>query len=264
MGDAVTANVRLGSAEGDLLLAIVYSLYRTIREAKRWPAILQQIQELPWERRPAASRFDDFNARTGSIAIHSGCYDERFLRLYRDRYAAQDPWLRREEHHRSVGSTWLGDELVPQAQLLTTEFYQRWMRPQGLMYQCSAVLFRDQQHLVQLTSYRGARAKPFDRATLYPLQRLLPHIRQTLDLQHQIVGAETGRTHPLGEVIYKIASTKPVVAAERRLLEASASIENMPDAEDALTATRQPLDVGEVRRKIAGPARGVESYNGRG
>src|SRR5690349_18964857 len=123
---SLQANVRLGSAKADLLLAVVYSLYRTLREAERWPAILQQIQELLGGQACSLS-IHDFRTRTGAIAIHSGCFDDEFLHLYEERYAAQDPWLKREEHHRSVGATWVGDELVPRAQLMATECYQRWL-----------------------------------------------------------------------------------------------------------------------------------------
>ena len=220
MENSSQANVRLGSAKGDLLLAIVYSLYRTLREAERWPAILQQVQELLGGQACSLS-IHDFRTRSGAIAIHSGCFDDEFLRLYEERYAAQDPWLKREEHHRSVGATWIGDELMPQAQLLTTEFYQRWLRPQGLLHQCSGVLFRDRHRLVQLSTYRNGRDKAFDRATLYPLQRLLPHIRQTLELQHRLASIHTGTNHELGELLRRLGSTTPVVAAERRLLESA-------------------------------------------
>jgi DNA-binding CsgD family transcriptional regulator len=241
MENSSQANVRLGSAKGDLLLAIVYSLYRTLREAERWPTILQQVQELLGGQACSLS-IHDFRTRTGAIAIHSGCFEGKFLRLYEERYAAQDPWLKREEHHRSAGATWIGDELVPQAQLLMTEFYQRWLRPQGLLHQCSGVLIRDRHRLVQLTTYRSGRDKAFDRATLYPLQRLLPHIRQTLELQHRLASIHPGTNHELGDLLRRLGSTTPVIAAERRLLESAVDdtpVNDAPSSQEQFDTTSE-------------------------
>jgi DNA-binding CsgD family transcriptional regulator len=241
MSDKQPNNVRLGSAEGDLLLSIVYSLYRTIREEHRWPSILLQIQEL-LSAQTCSLSVHDFKTKTGSIAIHSGCFDEEYLRLYNEVYGGIDPWLKREEHFRNIGASWVGDELMPQAQLVTTEFYRKWLRPQGLMHQCAGVLFREQERLIHLTSYRSGRAQAFSRSTLYPLQRLLPHIRQTLELQQMFAGSQSDAAHPLGEMVRRLGSTTLIVDAERRLLAASEQAEGMLETGGPLVIENGRLD----------------------
>jgi DNA-binding CsgD family transcriptional regulator len=229
MSERPSHGVRLGSAEGDLLLSIVYSLYRTIREEDRWPSILLQIQDL-LSAQTCSLSIHDFKRKVGSIAIHSGCFDDQHLALYNDVFGRLDPWLAREEHYRNVGTSWVGDELVPHAHLVTTEFYRRWLRPQGLMHQCCGVLFREKAHLVHLTSYRSARAQAFSRSTLYPLQRLLPHVRQTLELQEMFAGLDANSAHPLDEIVRRLGSTTLIIDAERRLLAASEQAEEMLEA----------------------------------
>lgn len=234
MSEKSPKGVRVGSAQGDLLLSIVYSLYRTIREEDRWPTILQQIQEL-LSAQTCSLCIHDFGVKAGSIAIHSGCFDEQHIALYRDIYSALDPWLAREEHHRIVETSWVGEELVPHEQLLTTQFYREWLRPQGLMHQCSGILFRDEGQMVHLVSHRSGKSGVFNRSTLYPLQRLLPHIRQTLELQEMFARFSSRASHPLGDIVRQLGSTMLIVDAERRLLAASAQAEEMLDAGGPIT-----------------------------
>lgn len=223
--DRPDRSVRLGGARGDLLLSVVYSLYRTIQEKDRWPAILKQIQDL-LDADTCSISVHDFRTKKGTIAIHSGCFDDHYLKLYNETYCSLDPWLRREEHYRVVDGSWVGDELVPQAQLVTTQFYNEWLRPQGLIHHCSGILLRERDNLVYLTSLRSANAEPFGRDTLHPLQRLLPHLRQTFELQEMLAGMASG-AQPLGDMVRRLGSATMIVNAERRLLAMSAEAEQI-------------------------------------
>jgi len=223
--DREDRSVRLGGARSDLLLSVVYSLYRTIQEKDRWPAILKQIQDL-LDADTCSISVHDFRTKKGTIAIHSGCFDDHYLKLYNETYCSLDPWLRREEHYRVVDGSWVGDELVPQAQLVTTQFYNEWLRPQRLMHHCSGILLRERDNLVYLTSMRSANAEPFGRDTLHPLQRLLPHLRQTFELQEMLAGMASG-AQPLGDMVRRLGSATMVVDAERRLLAMSAEAEQI-------------------------------------
>ena len=223
--DREDRSVRLGGARGDLLLSVVYSLYRTIQEKDRWPAILKQIQDL-LDADTCSISVHDFRTKKGTIAIHSGCFDDHYLKLYNETYCSLDPWLRREEHYRVVDGSWVGDELVPQAQLVTTQFYNEWLRPQGLIHHCSGILLREKDNLVYLSSFRSAQAGPFGRDTLHPLQRLLPHLRQTFELQDMLASIAS-EVQPLGEMVRRLGSATMIVDAERRLLAMSAEAEQM-------------------------------------
>ena len=251
MTEKATKDIRLRSARGDLLLSIVYSLYRTLREKDRWPAILQQIQEL-LSAQTCSLSLHDFGSREGTIAVHSGCFDEHHLALYDQIFCRIDPWLSREEHYRTAGASWIGDELVPQAQLVTTRFYREWMRPQGLMHHCTGILFRENSHMVHLTSYRSGREEPFDRSTLYPLQRLLPHIRQTLELQEMFIQVQSHQSHSFDELVRRLGATTIILDAERRLLAASEQAEQMLESGGPLRLSqgRIEADTSELTEKL--------------
>lgn len=226
MSETPIKGVRLGAGQGDLLLSVVYSLYRTIREEARWPTILKQIQDL-LQADTCSLSIHDFRQKKGSISIHSGCFDEQHLRLYNETYCSIDPWLRREELYRAVGTTWVGEELFPSAQLVTTGFYRDWLRPQGLMHQCCGILFREKDTLIYLTALRSARAQPFGQDALYPLQRLLPHLRQTLELQEMVGGIHSADAQPLDDVVRRLGSAALIMDAERQLLAASEKAHEM-------------------------------------
>jgi DNA-binding CsgD family transcriptional regulator len=207
---------RANSARDELLLSIVYSLYRTIHEANRWPLILRQIQDLLPARAFSLS-IHYIRLRRGNIAIHSGCFREDDLASYNRTWSLCDPWLNHEEHYGTTGITWIGDELVSQSRLAISDFYREWLQPQDLIHQCSSVLFRDKEHLVYLRAYRAAHQPPFKRYELYPLQRLLPHLRQTLELHNAITHGRGSPHKPIVQFVAELGTADSIREVQYQL-----------------------------------------------
>jgi len=210
-------DIRTGGTQHELLLAVVYSIYRTVREQDRWPLILKQIQEL-LSARACCLAIQDFQRRTGKIVIHSGCFDDQYLALYDQTYSRLDPWLRHEEHYRTMDVSWVGDELVSRSQLVGTDFHHEWLMPQDLMHQCSGILFRDREHLIYLRSYRSPDQPAFSRHELYPLQRLLPHLRQTLELHSMVASKQVAHFIPMEQFVEHLGASDGIIEAQQQLM----------------------------------------------
>lgn len=217
MTDSPFRNVRANGARDELLLPIVYSLYRTVYEEDRWPLILRQIQEL-LSAQACCLCTHDFRRRLGRIAIHSGCFSQDHVSLYNQTYGGRDPWLKHEEHYRTTGIFWIGDELLPPAGLGVTDFHREWLKPQHLASQCSGVVFRDKEQLVFLRAYRTGWQGAFSRDDLYPLQRLLPHLHQSLELHGIIARSKTGRAKSVTQVLWELEAAQSIREVQQHLL----------------------------------------------
>lgn len=238
---------RAGSARDELLLSIVYSLYRTIHEVDRWPLILRQIQDLLPARAFNLSIYD-FHRRRGKIAIHSGCFREDDLAAYNQIWGPYDPWLNHEEHYSATGITWIGDELISQSRVATSDFHREWLQPQDLLHQCTSVLFRDKEHLVYLRAYRTADQSPFKRHELYPLQRLLPHLRQTLELHNAITSGRNGPPKPIAQFVAELGAAGSIRKVQNELLI------NGLQSDDTVAETTSPPAIATIPQTLNAPS----------
>ena len=86
---------------------------------------------------------------THHFALHAGAiyraagYDPDCVLSYARRWAARNPWLRRDADYRPAGRVVAGQEIVPEAELVADAFYQQWLSPQGFHHRLCGVLRRD-------------------------------------------------------------------------------------------------------------------------
>lgn len=200
----------------ELLVSLVYSAYRTIHEPERWSLILRELQRILRADACDLSVYD-FEARQGEIAVHTGCYDQQHLRLYREHFAPLNPWLQRRDCYRDDGACWFGRQIVPHARLVGCEFYNDWLRPQGLFHRLSAAIVREQHRVVYVSVLRGKSTGSFQHEDREPLQRLVPHLRQALELYSLLVGPAALGAQPLSEVAIRLGRAPEVLGTEREL-----------------------------------------------
>jgi DNA-binding CsgD family transcriptional regulator len=220
--------------ERDIILSLIFSAYKTIFEPERWALILRELQGLVGAE-AADICCHDFRSGKGELAIHSGCYDEDAVTFYNRHCSAINPWLHKEEYYRSEDVIWFGRQIVPHARLLCTDFYSEWLRPQGLFHRVSVVISRENDRAVYLSVLRGKNADCFQPAKLWPLQRLLPHMRQVLILHRLLVGQLISSDCPLAEIVHRLGHAAVVLGQERDLLAANESGEAMLAAGNMLS-----------------------------
>jgi DNA-binding CsgD family transcriptional regulator len=222
--------LRLDRTSADLLVAIVHSVYQTLRDEGRWPTLLRQIQTLLRADACNLSLYQ-FHTEGGLIAVHSGAFDDQYVDRYRTHSSHHNPWFEREPYHRINDTVWLGTELVPMEKLQTTPFYRDWMRPQGLLHHCSATLFREDDTVACIELYRANGRPAFQREDLGPLQRLAPHIRQALEIKRDLAGL--GAASTLVGIVGRLGQSPVVKDAQRRLYRGTA--DERDGAADQLT-----------------------------
>jgi hypothetical protein len=75
---------------------------------------------------------------------------------------------------------------VPDAELIVSEFYNEWLRPQGLHHRLCGVVLRDQGSAVYLAAMRPRDREMFGPDEMACLRQLLPHLEQAVRLHRRL------------------------------------------------------------------------------
>jgi len=250
---------------GKQLQVIIPLIYETTTSVEALPELLSSLRRLFRARACGVATFN-FERRAGGWESSSG-YSPKFLNSYRDRYSRDDPWLRNEEPYRVPGSVRVGQELVSDAELVQTRFYQEWLEPQGLFYRLSAVLLREDDELCYFAVLRGRKDALFGFEKIRLCCTLAPHLRSAVQMRRQLALLEVERNAAL-EVLDRLPtavllcdeSGTPVIVngAAREIL---ASSDGLLLRGGKLAARRQS-ETDALERLIGGAAKAARGAGG--
>ena len=239
------------------LQILIPLIYDTTTSADALPELLAALQRVFRARACGVASFN-FQTRQGIWDSSSGFRDE-FLSSYRDHYSRYDPWLRHEERFRVPGTVHVGRELVPDAELIETQFYQEWLEPQGLFYRLSAVLLREGASVCYFATLRGRKDSLFGFEKIRLCRNLAPHLRSAVQMRRQLALLEVERNAAM-EVLDRLPtavvlcdqSGAPVIVngAARDIL---ASSDGLVVRGGKLAARRQP-ETDALENLISGAA----------
>lgn len=240
------------------LQILIPLIYDTTTSADALPELLAALQRVFRARACGVASFN-FQTRQGIWDSSSGFCDE-FLSSYQDHYSSYDPWLRHEERFRVPGTVHVGRELVPDAELIETQFYQEWLEPQGLFYRLSAVLLREGASVCYFATLRGRKDSLFGFEKIRLCRNLAPHLRSAVQMRRQLAMLEVERNAAM-EVLDRLPtavvlcdqSGAPVIVngAARDIL---ASSDGLVVRGGKLAARRQP-ETDALENLISGAAR---------
>jgi DNA-binding CsgD family transcriptional regulator len=106
-----------------------------------------------------------------------------------------------------------GEDILPNVELMRTEFYQHYLRPQRLLHRLCGVAFRSGPEFWYLTAARRPSQPTFGEADRRGLARLLPHVERALELKWQFARERSAR-HALLDVLDRLPTAIVVVDAE--------------------------------------------------
>ncbi len=170
---------------------IIPLIYDTTTSADALPELCGALRRL-FDARACSVAMFNFQIREGFMHASSGYYSE-FLESYRNHYSRQDPWLRHEEPYRIPAAVHVGKELVSDVELMQSQFYQEWLKPQGLFHRLSAVLIREQANLCYFATLRGPEDTLFGFDEIRLCRTLAPHLRSAVQMRRQLAMLEVER-----------------------------------------------------------------------
>ncbi|BEV70880.1 LuxR family transcriptional regulator [Paludibacterium sp. THUN1379] len=169
---------------------LIHLIYRAAEDQQAWPAFLAAFART-FHGGPSAlfmhdSQCGDLSRQGDKIMLleyHD--YDSAYVESYTRHYAACSPWTRAQAQF-PPGQAVLSEMLCPTDALIRTEFYQDWLRPQGLMYCLGGLVSRDNGHTIMLATLRSAGQPAFDQQDLRHYDLLQPHLKLALALHRRL------------------------------------------------------------------------------
>jgi DNA-binding CsgD family transcriptional regulator/PAS domain-containing protein len=163
---------------------LIKSIYATLGQRDLWPRVLDQICDAFGG--TAVTRFEhNFGNRQGFIRHQCQHVDASANDAYVKTMCGRNPWLRSDQLY-APESVILGTEILPNSELMKTEFYGNYLRPLGLLHRLCGVVARDGLDVEFVAVLRAKGTKPFSERDKSRLRRLLPHLRQAWDLRRTL------------------------------------------------------------------------------
>ena len=250
---------------------LIETIYHAAVEPGKWQAVLAKLVEL-LDGLSARLLFLDGSA-TAVQASYTVNVDAGYLRRYADYYMSICPWWS-ELKHKPQGrlySTYL-DFTSDQNAFHRSEFYNDWARPQGIEHGIGGNVLATPDYTVQLLIQRSAKPGHFTREETTAVNRLLPHMRQALTLQHRLEKEQRFREciHEARRRSYLpciILNTQlEIVHMDERVMPSLAGWQELRIVNDKIVLRDEQLN-GQLQRKLkscAAAAQGEWSPLGRG
>jgi DNA-binding CsgD family transcriptional regulator len=164
-------------------------IYRAAVAPEAWPEFLEPLRE---ELRGGTIHVMLRHPRDGARGVDAALgVEEEFANAFHTYYYKTTPWrpytaVEREGAVRALGS------YLPEVELVKTEFYNDWLRPQGLLDGFVAILRKDTSGglVSSFGSFREKGQGPFENQDLDWIRPLVPHLQRALVIHSRVQGAE--------------------------------------------------------------------------
>jgi DNA-binding CsgD family transcriptional regulator len=205
----------------------------------------------------------NFVTRQGRITHGSG-FSPNFRSLYASRYAGQNAWLH-TEYGFTPGQALTGAELVPNWELVRTDFYKSWLRPQKAFHCLLGVMLRRAEDIRCIIALRPLDTAAFSAEDKQTVAALLPQLGCASELDSHVTSM-TCRSDVLEDVLGCLPEAVFVVDADCHPLVLNRAAHALIEQNDGLTlcggflGTCVRCETAELKQLIAH----VAAQNGRG
>jgi PAS domain-containing protein len=159
-------------------------LYESAATPAVWEQFLTRLAQV-MEATHAAVILDDFLNRQYSIGFRAGFSNEA-QKLYSERVAGDDPFVRRAVSNYPAGWIGIGQSLVRDEDLIKANVYNEYMRFYNIFHVCGSLITYDGSACQCLTVLRPKRAGRFSKTHVNLLSSLIPHVKRALRLHYKI------------------------------------------------------------------------------
>ena len=183
------------------MLTLLGSIYQAAGNSDLWRVFLEQLAGIL---QSSATGIISYDLGSGKAIFRAAVRtDPESLKRYSEYYSTKDIWLARGERLIETGFIETSQMLCPDEELDQSEYYNDYLRPQGLFHQCGGVIVKQEGRLSVIASMRSKRSGAFSDNATEVLRMLLPHLRQALFLHHRITTLES-KLHSSTEVLNRL------------------------------------------------------------
>lgn len=116
--------------------------------------------------------------------------DPAWVKSYQEYFVTINPWLASEPFRRGVVA--VGEQILNERELVRTEFYSGFLRPQNWFYCCGVLTAQDKSATSEITAIRSRRAGSFTSNEVAVFEYLAPHLQCAVRIHNRIAGLESG------------------------------------------------------------------------
>lgn len=226
-------------------IEIVESIYEAATDPSLWPAALGKLA--------APSRGQTFMS-VRDLALPPEKWpvlfvgmEQQWLDAYHRHYASRVPWMVSRVPRRAPGAATPSEAVIRRQDLLKTEFYSDFLRPQGLISGIGVTVMRDQSRLVSAGLYVPLEAEKDHANHVALVQRVAPHLERALKVNRQLSGTDF-RWQAAEQCFDRLAVGVVLLSADMTVQFANAEVERMLAEQDGLRRDRE----GRLRAAASG------------
>ena len=218
---------------------IVEAAYAAVTDEGRWSAVLGGLVGLVGG---VSGVMLSIDGKTGAARmLASANMDPHYQDVYAAHYRERDPWSP-GVLGRPVGVVVPSEDRLPHEDLIRTEFYNEWLRPQGIEGSLGCVLLREHGEMLVLGLPRGAKTGPYEPRQLDRLRAVVPHLQRALQLDWQLAHSGVEGRVALG-LLDSLTEAVFLVDHALRAVPVNAAAAALARAGDGVTWRRSALQV---------------------
>lgn len=196
----------------------------------------------------------NFLTRQGDIS-HAIGIDEQFQALYRVRFSGKNVWLN-GERRLARGDVFTGAELVPNWELVRTEFYRDWLRPLQAFHCLIGITTACAEEIRGLVALRSLNERGFNAQDKCELGALLLQLRCACELGTEIM-ATRRKADILSDILQTLSEPIMIVDGECHPIFLNRAAERLLAEDDHLVLAHGMLrasssqETGKLRHLVA-------------
>ncbi len=170
-------------------LDLVEVLYESAVDASAWPCFLQQLASACRAIVPGLHLLG--HASNEPLLVVDPDVEPRWRRAFEDYYVRHDI---RRPHIQALpeGAVFRGQDVLRDAELVRSEFYNDFLRPQGFFHIAGGVFVKDECQIGVVRVLRPRGAKPFAERELRLLRLVLSHLKRAMAIRNCHASARMG------------------------------------------------------------------------
>jgi DNA-binding CsgD family transcriptional regulator/PAS domain-containing protein len=237
-----------GSIGEATLLELIDLVHSAAEDPARWDPFLRRCGEI-LQAPVGAIVFEDLRSHRAQIARIVGM-DAGLIREYEQYYAARNAWMTAGLPKMTVGEAIRSEMVLPDRELVRTEYYNGFLRQASARHLLAAFLFRDERTLSQISFVRPHRFGECSEHETRMFGHLIPHLQRAFQLHRRLMDMKT--EHELAvEALDRVPAGILVLDATGKAILVNRSAREILAAKDGLSLRGDGLHAGDAEETAA-------------
>jgi DNA-binding CsgD family transcriptional regulator len=169
------------------IFGLIDLIYAAALNPERWDAFLYGFTKAT-NCESAGIHFEEPGLPLASVGATVD-FDPAYVRQYEEYDATRNVWIRTGEPAKS-GEFRFSNEHYPEQDLVKSEYYNDWLRPQNLFYGMGMTIGRRGGTPAHVSAFRSKQSGPYGQAEADLARILIPHLERAFELHGRVAELE--------------------------------------------------------------------------